>query len=74
MIKYLESLHNNRNAPRVFGQMSHTPSPAEIKTNIEECERMKIESIRDAEEILSTGASEYKLSNTMIERKLIPPF
>ena len=55
--KPLESLHNNRNAPKVFGR-SHTPSPAEIKTNIEECERMKIESIRDAEEILSTGTSE----------------
>ena len=66
MIKYLESLHNNRNAPRVFGQMSHTPSPADIKTNIEECERMKIESIRDAEEILSTGASEYKQQQTNI--------
>ena len=32
--------------------MSHSPSPAEIKTNIEECERMKTLSIRDAEENL----------------------
>ena len=39
--------------------MGHSPSPAEIKTNIEECERMKTLSIRDAEEVLSTGASQY---------------
>ena len=60
LIESLESLQHNRNAPKVFGQMTHTPSPAEIKTNIEECEKMKIESIKDAEEVLSTGASESK--------------
>ena len=55
IIKFLESLHHN--TPRVFGQLSHSPSPAVIKTNIEECERMKIDSIREAEETLKTGAS-----------------
>ena len=51
----LESLHT-QNYPKIFGKVSSTPTPMEIKFNIEQCELMKLEGINDANEFLSSGS------------------
>ena len=42
----LESVTADQRTPNIFGAVRETPSQAQIKNNIEECERMKLENIR----------------------------
>ena len=42
----LESTRADQRTPNIFGAVRDSPSPAQIKHNIEECERMKLENIR----------------------------
>ena len=50
----LESFSTSR-TPKIFGYQTSTPSPAEIKYNIEQCELMKMETINEANEVLATS-------------------
>ena len=42
----LESVRADQRTPNIFGAVRETPSESQIKKNIEECERMKLENIR----------------------------
>ena len=54
----LESLHS-KNYPKIFGSVASTPSPEEVKYNIEQCEIMKLEGINDANQFLASGSGEH---------------
>ena len=51
----LESVRADQLTPNIFGAVRDRPSPAEIKHNIEECERMKLENIRSLPPSLLTS-------------------
>ena len=42
----LESVRGDQQSPNIFGVVRDRPSQAEIRHNIEECERMKLENMR----------------------------
>lgn len=48
-----------KKTPKVFGIQTSTPSPAEIKYHIEQCEIMKMETINEANELLSSSTGIY---------------
>ena len=50
-----------KKTPKVFGIPTSTPSPAEIKYHIEQCEIMKIETINEANELLSSSTGIFLL-------------
>ena len=50
-----------KKTPKVFGIQTLTPSQAEIKYHIEQCEIMKMETINEANELLSSSTGIYAI-------------